>query len=242
MLITKWLDTQMNFYQGQYCYTMPLFRFRDLVSAGDIYHLFTETEGSSEFCGPDANIMKNFNIICFEPSKQPWKTIEWTLNFSVDAHAHYTHFVIDRSIIFPFWTGWSLAKACSEHDVLWTGTWYAIDQSANRKIKLWHLLYKNTDCFDARIVWRQTHWPRPSWWMQKCVRLFHLKKLYNILIWFNWHYSLEFPPFFETIYAKLIPVTFFQNKWFNAMNKRTAFFFNIFFAKSARYVTEPCWY
>ena len=85
--------------------------------------------------------MKNFNIICFEPSRQPWKTIEWTLNFSVDAHAHYTHFVIDRSIIFPFWTGWSLAKACSEHDVLWTGTWYAIDQSANRKIKLWHLLY-----------------------------------------------------------------------------------------------------
>ena len=49
--------------------------------------------------------MKNFNIICFEPSRQPWKTIEWTLNFSVDAYARYTHFVIDRSIIFPFWTG-----------------------------------------------------------------------------------------------------------------------------------------
>ena len=66
--------------------------------------------------------MKNFNIICFELSRHLWKTIEWILNFSVDAHAHYTHFVIDRSIIFAFWTGCFLTKACSEHDVLWVLT------------------------------------------------------------------------------------------------------------------------
>jgi hypothetical protein len=40
--------------------------------------------------------------------------------FMVDTHAHCTHFIIDRSINVSLWTGCLLAKACSEHDVLWT--------------------------------------------------------------------------------------------------------------------------
>jgi hypothetical protein len=43
-------------------------------------------------------------------------------NFVVDAHAHYTHPIVDRSINVSLLTGCLLAKAYSEYDVLWTGT------------------------------------------------------------------------------------------------------------------------
>jgi hypothetical protein len=35
-----------------------------------------------------------------------------------------------------------LGKARSEHDVLWTGTWYGFDQSANRKIRNFDTNYR----------------------------------------------------------------------------------------------------
>ena len=43
-------------------------------------------------------------------------------NVMVDTHAYCTHFIIVRSINVLLWTGCLLGKACSEHDVLWTGT------------------------------------------------------------------------------------------------------------------------
>jgi hypothetical protein len=40
-------------------------------------------------------------------------------NFMVDAHAHCTHSIVDRSINVSLLTDCLLAKACREHDVLW---------------------------------------------------------------------------------------------------------------------------
>ena len=42
-------------------------------------------------------------------------------NFIVNTHAYCTHFIIDRSINVSMWTDCLLGKACSEHDLLWTG-------------------------------------------------------------------------------------------------------------------------
>jgi hypothetical protein len=43
-------------------------------------------------------------------------------NFKVEAHAHCTYSIVNRSITVSLLTGCLLAKACSEHDLLWTGT------------------------------------------------------------------------------------------------------------------------
>jgi hypothetical protein len=63
-------------------------------------HLFTETEGNSVFCGPEATVVGRH-----------------ALNLLVDANSSRltSGFIIDRSIIVS-------SKACTEHDVLWTGT------------------------------------------------------------------------------------------------------------------------
>jgi hypothetical protein len=56
-------------------------------------------------------------------------------NFMVDTHAHCTHSVVHRSINVSLWTDCLLAKAGSEHDVLWVGT-IRFYQSTDRKIEL----------------------------------------------------------------------------------------------------------
>ena len=52
----------------------------------------------------------------------------------VDTHAYCTHFIIDRSVNVSLWNGCLFGKACSEHDVLWTGHDTVLTKSVNREI------------------------------------------------------------------------------------------------------------
>ena len=75
-------------------------------------------------------------------------------NFMVDTHTYCTHFIIDRSINVSLWTGCLLGKARSEHDVLWTGTWYGFDQSANKKLNF-DINYITK--YNITLPFRETH-------------------------------------------------------------------------------------
>jgi hypothetical protein len=64
-------------------------------------------------------------------------------NFVVDAHAHCTHCIVDRSINISLLTGCLLAKACSEHDVLWT--WRFVDLACDTVLTNWQTEKLNFD-------------------------------------------------------------------------------------------------
>jgi hypothetical protein len=70
-----------------------------------------------------------------------WKLVASNLLVDMNNLCLTSSLIIDRPIIVSLLTGCPLAKACGEHDILWTGIWYGFDQLANRKIERWHLLH-----------------------------------------------------------------------------------------------------
>ena len=83
-------------------------------------------------------------VITIRPKKKVFHSLSVCLTKIMPTHAMHlstdyyfgfasddNYFIVDR---------WFLVKVCSEHDVLWTDTWYGFVQSTNRKIELWHLM------------------------------------------------------------------------------------------------------